>query len=185
MMEVTVKELLEKNLKGKIIVFQTDTVYGLGCLLNDELAIEKIYAIKKREKKKPLAVLVGDMKSANALLKYPKRLKPYAERFWPGALTIVSEKSDEVSDIVSRGMSTVGIRMPDDALAKSLLEHFGPMIVTSLNLSSEHSILMYKDALAFEDSVDYIVKGNDLEGIASTVLNIDTNKVLRNGAVKI
>lgn len=184
-MEVTVETLLEKDLKGRVIVFETDTVYGLGCLIGDELAIEKMYAIKKREKKKPFAVLVAKAEDAYTLIKYPKRLRPYASYYWPGAMTFVSEKSDRVSDITSRGLDTVGVRLPDNDTAYRILNHFGAMVVTSLNVANKPPVVRYEAALAFEDKVDYIVKGGNTSGGVSTVFDIDNNRILRSGRLEV
>ncbi|MFP4078523.1 MAG: L-threonylcarbamoyladenylate synthase [Bacillota bacterium] len=184
-MELTKEALLKKDLEGKVIIFKTDTVYGIGALLNDEAAIERIYAIKKRDKKNPLAVLVDNEETARRLVKEPSKVLPFMRKYWPGALTLVTRKSDEVSDSVTRGKDTVGIRMPDDPDALSILSHFGPMAVTSLNLSSEPPVLNYQDALAFKASVDYIVKGNDLDSIASTVYDVDRDVVLRQGSITV
>ncbi|MFW6298302.1 MAG: L-threonylcarbamoyladenylate synthase [Bacillota bacterium] len=184
-MELTKESLFEKDLEGKVIIFKTDTVYGIGALLNDEAAIERIYEIKKRDKTNPLAVLVDNEETARRLVKNPDKVMPYVKAYWPGALTLVTKKSDAVSDSVTRGKDTVGIRMPSDPDALAILSHFGPMAVTSLNLSSEPPVLKYLDALEFENSVDFIVKGDDLDSLASTVYDVDRNVVLRQGSITV
>ncbi len=182
-MIVSKQDLLKKDLKGKVVIFKTDTVYGIGALLNDADAVERIFEIKNRDKKNPLAVLVGHADDAYRLVHDPERIHPHVSEHWPGALTLVTKKSEAVSDAVTRGKKTVGIRMPDDTDALDILRCFGPMAVTSLNLSSEPPVLKYEDALKFEKVVDYVVEGDDLDSVASTVFDADEHRTLRQGAV--
>ncbi len=184
-MEISFNELLQKDLRGKVIIFPTDTVYGIGALLTDKSAVEKIYAIKKREENKPLAVLCGNLEDLAGLARNYETFASLAEKHLPGALTLVVDKKNVVPDYVTRGLDTVGIRIPDHTGARRLLNAFGPMAVTSLNLSSEPAILKYEDALAFAEQVDYIVKGPNLNAVASTVYDVRNNKVLRQGSITI
>ena len=79
----------------------------------------------------------------------------------------------------------MGIRIPGNEISLNLLQKHGPMVVTSLNLSSEPAITKLHDALSFEDQVDYIVEGPDLDSIPSTVYDLTQNKVLRQGEIKL
>ncbi len=185
MMETSLQAFLRKRITDEIVVFPTDTVYGIGCRYTEEDAIERIYAIKKREKEKPLAILCADIESARLLCKDPSALSPHAERHWPGPLTLVVEKSERVPLSVTRGKDTVGIRIPAHKTAQAILERFGPMAVTSLNESHEPPVLRYDDALAFSDRVDCIVEGEDLDGTPSTVYDTIHRKTLRKGDIDI
>lgn len=179
-MQLTVEALLTKNLKGKVSLFQTEKGYELACLLNDELAIEKIYAITRREKKTPFTVLVGTIEDAYALVKHPKRVKPYAQHYWPGAVTLITMKRDIVKDVVSRGKNTVGVRLTDDHKAKRITKHFGPLVVSNPARAYGEQITNFDDALQYENVVDYIVKG-DIQGSQTTfVFDVDNNKVVSN-----
>lgn len=181
-MEINVKKLLEIDLKDEVIVFQTDTVYGIGCLLNSEQGVRRIYDIKRRDGVKPLAVLCGNMEQVKSICKWTDT--PLVKH-WPGALTLVVPKNDLVGDFVTSGFDTVGVRIPNDEIALSILNHFGPMAVTSLNLSSEPAILKYKDALAYNSIVDYLVTGTDLSNLSSTVYDVVNKKVLRQGEISV
>ncbi len=180
-MIVQVNDLLKINLTDKTIAFQTDTVYGVGTQLNSKKGVQKIYELKRREASKPLPVLCPSIEVAMTLVKDPKKLKKFAERYWPGAVTLVIKKSDLVPNYVTKNADTVGLRIPNDPLALMILNHVGPMAVTSLNYSSEPAILNYSDAVKFEPYVDILVEGSDLSSVSSTVYDIENKKVLRQG----
>ena len=183
--EISVKDLLKINIQDKVIVFQTDTVYGIGALLGSKLGVKKIYQVKSRESKKPLAVLCANIEQVRTLVKDFDSVSHYAEKHWPGALTLILKKQDIVQDFVTSGYDTVGVRIPNDKIALQILETFGPMAVTSLNVTSEPAILKYKDAMMFVHEVDYIVKGKDLNNLSSTVYDCTNRKILRQGDISL
>ena len=185
-MVITLSELLKKKLQGKVIIFETDTVYGIGCLYRDVESVKRIYEIKKREPKKPMALLCANIDQVKTLVTNFEVGEPYASKYWPGALTLIFNKNnDEIDDVITSNQPTVGIRIPDSETALKILSHFGPMVVTSLNLSSEPAILKYSDALAFDSVADYIVSGQDLSAVASTVYDPSCHKTLRQGKIVI
>jgi len=184
-MIVTLAELLKKDLRGKTVVFPTDTVYGLGCLLNDIEATKKIYQIKQRDGQKPLAVLVSSYKDALGLIEENPIFIELAKKYWPGALTLIAKKTDLVMpEAVSNGL-TVGIRQPNHPVALEILSHFGPMTTTSLNLSTQPAILQFHEVLSYLDQVDYIIDGGNLSSPSSTVYDTMSMKVLRQGDIVI
>ncbi|MFH0954974.1 MAG: L-threonylcarbamoyladenylate synthase [Candidatus Micrarchaeota archaeon] len=109
--------------KGKLVVFPTETVYGLGANAFDEKAVRKIFKAKKRPADNPLIVHIANKKQANQLAKkIPKKARILMKRFWPGPLTIVLKKKKIVPRIVTAGLSTVGIRFPLHPVARKLIE---------------------------------------------------------------
>ncbi len=184
-MIISLEKLLKIDLKDEVIVFQTDTVYGVGCLINSEIGVNKIYELKKREKRNPLAVLCANIEQVKEVVNQFELGEEYATKFWPGALTLIYPKKDIIGDFITSGFKTVGVRIPSDSTALSILEKFGPMAVTSLNLSSEPPILKFKDTLSFNNDVDYIVDGTNLSSISSTVYDVVNKKVLRQGTIQI
>lgn len=184
-MSIELKELLQKKLTNEVVIFQTDTVYGIGCLIDSKQGVEKIYSIKHRESKKPLAVLCANIEQARQLVENFEVGEEYAKKYWPGALTLIFKKKSIVGDYITSGFDTVGIRIPNDPIALAILSQFGPMAVTSLNISSEPAILKYEDALAFENQVDYLVEGKDLSSLSSTVYDCINGKVLRKGDISL
>ncbi len=178
-------DLLKINLKDEVIIFETDTVYGIGCLIDSEIGIKRIYEVKKREDKKPLAILCANIEQVKKLVQDFENHRYLAELHWPGALTLIFNKNMGVSDTITSGFNTVGVRIPKDTTALRILEKYGPMAVTSLNISSEPALLSFEDTLAFKNRVDYIVKGRDLSSISSTVYDCVNNKILRQGTILI
>lgn len=184
-MIIDVEDLLKIDLKDEVIVFETDTVYGIGCLIDSEIGIKRIYDIKKREEKKPLAVLCSSNNQVKKIVKDFESNSYLADKYWPGALTLIFNKTNVISDSITSGFSTVGVRIPNDKIALEILEKYGPMAVTSLNISSEPAILKFEDTLTFLDDVDYIIKGKNLSSISSTVFDCVNDIVLRQGEIKI
>lgn len=184
-MRIHVTDLMEKELQDDVLVFETDTVYGIGCLLNSEQGVKRIYDIKKRDGKKPLAVLCANLEQVKMLVNCDEKYLYYGKKYWPGALTLVLPKKDIVGDFLTSGFDTVGVRIPNDEIALTILRKFGPMAVTSLNLSSEPAILTYQKALEYENKVDYLVDGTDLNSLSSTVYDPVNNRVFRQGEIKI
>ncbi|MDC7243084.1 MAG: L-threonylcarbamoyladenylate synthase [Sphaerochaetaceae bacterium] len=174
---------LDYDLKGKIIAFPTDTVYGIGCLYEDESSIMKIYDIKGRDYSKPMVILCSNLSQVKSLIKKNSKIPDKLIKHWPGKLTIIFFKNEKVYDIITSGMNTVGIRIPGNKISLDLLNKYGPMVVTSLNYSKEPAITNYQDVLKFEKLVDYIIPGGDLSSVPSTVYDSISDRVLRQGDI--
>ena len=183
-MEITIDEFLKLNIKDEVFIIETDTVYGLGCLMGSSIAAKKILDIKKRSKSKHFSLLVSNINQVDELTLNYRDSIDLINKYWPGALTIIFKKSSLVPSYVSSD-DTVGLRMPDNEKTLKAIEKFGPMIMTSLNESGEAPIIKYEDTLKYKNIVDYIVKGLDLNSIPSTVYDAINNKVLRQGTIKI
>lgn len=175
---------------GCPIIFPTDTVYGLGVAVKHATSPGAIYDLKLREADKPIAWLVGGI---DALGWYGRsvdaRVRDLAERYWPGALTIIVEASDEVPIGFRSRMGTVGLRMPDSELALSLIEAAGPLATSSANIAgmgAPRTLAQVDPRLL--GRVD-VVLGDDTapSGVASTVIDASNGafRVLRQGAVKL
>ncbi len=184
-MEISVFELLEKNIKDEVIVFQTDTVYGIGCLVSSKIGVKRIYEIKKRDGNKPLAVLCANLEQVKSVVLDFTLCEELGRKFWPGALTLILPKKEIVGNNITSGLNTVGVRIPSDDIALKILSKFGPMAVTSLNLSSEPAILKYDEAVKYSSLVDYVVKGRNLDSFSSTVYDCINKKTLRKGEISI
>jgi L-threonylcarbamoyladenylate synthase len=176
-----------------VIAFPTDTVWGLGCLPDSQLAVKKIYEIKKREAKKPL-ILMSD-KIGNFLpyvTTFNKTAKELIKNHFPGALTLVTEKSIKTPDFITSNFNTVGIRIPDNDVFKEICENIKGHVLatTSANLSGQPSAKTYQQAIEnMKDKADLIIEdfGQSAKGIESTVVFVsaDEIKILRQGAVKL
>ena len=177
--------------RGGIVAFPTETVYGLGANAFNPLAVARIFEAKRRPYFDPLIVHVashGD--PAKLVIDIPSDAKKLMERFWPGPLTVVLLKREEVPDIVTAGLPSVAIRMPKHEMALSLIEQADcPIAAPSANpfgylspTTAEH----VRDQLG--DQIDFILDGGTCEvGVESTIVSFSKGKprLLRPGGVEL
>lgn len=181
-MILDIDEFLKLNLKDEVFIIETDTVYGIGCLYNSIKGAKRILEIKNRPESKYFSLLVSNMDQVSMLTKDSDKYLDLTNKYWPGAVTFIYSKSDKVGQHITSN-DTVGIRMPDSKKTLKIIEHFGPIIMTSLNKSGEPAITKFSDVIKYERVVDYIIKGDDLSGIPSTVYDLKNNKTLRVGSI--
>lgn len=189
MEKVTVKELLEKDIREKVVAFPTDTVYGVGCIYNDEVAIKKIYELKNRDYSKPLAILTPSSDIAKYITSESEKANELMDKYWPGALTIIFKKSNLIPDIATSNKDTVGFRMPNSKIALSILKKFGIMTTTSINISGMSPLNDPKEIeKEFGEKIDYLVTEEEiLSSVSSTVVDAtgEEIKILRQGDIKL
>ena len=142
-----VEKIVKEIKKGNLVIIPTDTVYGISADMNNEKAIEKVFEAKKRDKNKPLILLVSNLEM---LKKYVKKISPLEEKiikkYMPGRLTMLFLKNEKVSDLVSAGSFFVGIRIPDDLNLIKIINKVGnPIISTSANISGENTVTNVKN----------------------------------------
>ncbi len=138
---------------NKLIIFPTDTVYGLGTTLDDKEGIDLIYNIKKRPKSKPLAILCADLEQIEEIAIVDARAKRIINKYMPGPLTVILNAKEKTAKLT--GLKTIGVRIPNLDLAINILKENGPMFVTSVNESGQTSLddyaiinQLYKDKVA-------------------------------------
>ncbi len=187
------KKLNDTLKNGGVISFVTDTVWGVGCLPNSKEGVEKIYSLKNRDTSKPLILMSNDIENLLPYVKtVPKKANQLIKNHFPGALTLIFEKTEKTPPTITSGNNTVGIRVPNNEFFKRLCEVIDGHVLatTSANLSSQPSAKNYEEAKNFiGEFVDYTFEdyGFEAKGLESTValaLN-DEIKILRQGAVKI
>ena len=193
MNRITLNELLNTNKEeffGKTICFITDTVWGIGAVIGKDFitAKDKIYEMKNRDYSKPLAILAP---SIDEIKKHVKINDPKVQELmlkWPGALTIVFEKSDEYFDEVTQ-LPTVGLRIPNSKVALSILNYLGFMATTSVNISGSAPLNDKEEIVKyFEEYIDYLVVDEEPQSkTSSTVVDVTTSpwKILRQGDIVI
>ena len=130
-----------------------------------------------------MVILCADMNQVYEVIEKSQKIPLKIEKHWPGKLTVVLFKNESVYDIISANRSTVGVRIPGNDISLKLLRKHGPMVVTSLNVSNEPAITKFKDVLTFQQVVDYIVEGPDLNSLPSTVYDLTRGIVLRQGEI--
>ncbi|MFH1856189.1 MAG: L-threonylcarbamoyladenylate synthase [Candidatus Omnitrophota bacterium] len=182
-LSLTMLELEElKNLleQGQLIVFPTETVYGVACFYDSEEGKRKIFEIKKREEKKKLPVMVNDIAVIKEYFKCESSflVEEVTRKFMPGPVTVILKCADG---------QNIGFRIPDDRFVLDLISFCGrPLAVTSANLSGEEAAVDFKEAYdIFHDKVSAIVDGGKRgSGLSSTVIDLTGQNmlVLREGA---
>lgn len=187
-----VSEVAKSIKEGKIAVFPTETVYGVGTNAYNEGSCKMIYKIKNRDEAKPLIVLISNYEMLNDIVDEEVELeKKIMENFWPGPLTIVlrKKKDSKIPNIITAGKEYVGIRMTSGKVATELIEKSGvPIVAPSANLSGNPTGKKMKNIInELGDKVDYILDFGDIEeeGKESTVIKIENNKIkiLREGKI--
>jgi len=183
------KTALDILKSGGLVAFPTDTVYGVGALAFDGIAIESIYTAKDRPPEKAIPILIGEiMDTVKVVTEFPQTARILAARFWPGPLTCVLTKKRTLPEAVS-ATSTVGVRIPDHAVARILLRYAGPMAVTSANISGQQSPSSAEEVFRQLDGrIPLIIDGGETPGgVPSTVVDCTSNeiKILREGPISL
>ena len=173
---------------GGLVVFPTETVYGLGANAYDENAVANIFKAKGRPQDNPLIVHISSLDQVKDIAAdIPEEFYKLAQRFMPGPLTVILKKSDKIPYVVTAGGDTVGVRMPDNAYTRQLIAKSFPLAAPSANRSKHISPTtaqhVYED---LNGEVDLILNDGACQvGIESTVLDltVDVPTILRPGAV--
>ncbi len=174
--------------RGKLVVFPTDTSYGLGADVTDVRAVTRIFQLKQRPLHKPIHIVVSSLQMAENYAYVSESALNLANHFLPGPLTLILRKKDTVSDLLSGGKETIGIRMPDNLIALALVERAGvPITATSANVSGRPDTYSVKDALdQLGNKVDlYLDIGILPKRLPSTILDLtlDPPEVCREGPI--
>lgn len=178
---------LEIILGGGVVAFPTDTVYGLGSTAFNNDAIEGIYKAKERPFEKAIPILLGEFDDMNRIVQHITPLAwKLANHFWPGPLTLILPKRDDLPRSISSS-SSVGVRIPNHSLARSLFQRAGPMAVTSANISGEQSPRSALEVYhQLNGRIPLIIDGGDTPGgVSSTVLDVTGVEpiILREGPI--
>lgn len=169
----------------EVIIFPTDTVYGIGASIYDKKSINKIYEIKGRDFNKPLAVLCNNVEQIKEFAIVTSDLEKLAQSFWPGALTLILKTNDKYKSLFNE--ETIGVRIPNHDIALKLTYDYGPLKTTSVNNSGEEPLNDYEIIKnRYENIVSTIYENNvGLSHVSSTVVDLtsDQIKVLRQGEI--
>ena len=183
------KLALEKLNSGLPIIFQTDTLPAIGCLPKFS---EIIYKIKKRDKDKPLILMGAENYQFNEIV-HESAFNDYrymASRYWPGPLTLIIPISRESESLLSSNDFTLGLRIPNSTIAKSLIRESGPLLTSSANLSGLPTATSPKEISIHLPNVDILgpVPWEECSGEASTIIsweNFGEWKIIREGQLSI
>lgn len=171
---------------GGLVITPTDTIYGImGDALNEDI-IRKVFKIKKRPFSKPLLLLMDSFEMVEEYTEeISEKERILMDRYWPGLVTFILKKNDKVSELITSGNDTVGVRIPDNKDLLGIISKLKrPVISTSANITGTEVItstqLLEKDLI---DNIDYIDDGGEVDSQSSTIIKIEDNKlvVLREG----
>ena len=164
---------------GDIVVFPTETVYGIGANALDKNAVKKIFIAKGRPSDNPLIVHVANKQDIGRVALTPSAVEQkLIDAFMPGPITIILRKKTVIPDIVSAGLDTVGIRMPSNKIANKIISAAGvPIAAPSANISGKPSGTRLKDIRdELESKVSVMIDGGETEvGLESTVVKVENN----------
>lgn len=172
---------------GDLIVYPSETVYGIGANIFDEAAIKKLFMVKHRPFDMPLSVGVADKKMASSIAEIDENAEKLIDKFMPGPLTIIVKKKDNVPHMVTSNSHKVGIRIPDHPVAMKIIKRTGPIVATSANLHSKPDAVRMEEAKEdLGDSVSvYIDSGPCTLGKPSTIVWLmdGETEIIRQGAI--
>ena len=188
---------------GGIIIFPTDTAFGIGCRIDNEEAVERLIKIKQRSSNQAFPVLVSDIEMAEKYFMtplpapdcvgrqagLPEKIKKLMQNYWPGGLTIIYQANQEsVSSLINGGGKNIGLRMPDNEMLLKIIEKIGvPIIGTSANFHDKPTPYTISEIdKRMIKQVDYVISGECNGKLTSTVIDCTQNpwKIIRQGKVK-
>jgi len=186
--EIKIREAAESIKAGGTVVFPTETVYGLGADALNAEAVEKIFKAKGRPQDNPLIIHVASKNIEAYAKEIPEVANRLIDEFWPGPLTIILKKKDIIPNVTSANLDSIGIRMPDNNIARKLIELSNTTIAApSANISGRPSPTDFQRCIEdLDGKVDYILGGEQSDiGVESTIVDCTLNPpvVLRPGGI--
>lgn len=173
---------------GGIIIFPTDTAFGIGCRIDDRQAVARLFRLRRRPSEKAVPILVASIEMAEKYAIISPSGEDLVKKYWPGGLTIVVNNKEVPSKVIGGG-KTVGLRMPNHSSALMLIKKVGvPIIGCSANFAGEATPYNMSDLNPeLVKLVDFVLSGRTSIKKSSTVVDCSNNKlkVLREGAVKV
>ncbi|GBE18947.1 threonylcarbamoyl-AMP synthase [archaeon BMS3Abin16] len=169
---------------GGLVVYPTDTLYGLGCSALDEEAVQRVFEVKKRDPTNPLSIAVCNLRMLRRYTSFDSQAMRVMECFLPGPVTFVLRKK-ALPDVLTGGGGSVGVRIPESRVALKLIMEVGvPIVSTSANISGQAPPETADEVMAQLPEVDLILDGGKIAGRGSTIIDLTTcpPRILREGA---
>ena len=191
--EKDVNEIADIIKRGGIVIFPTDTVYGIG-VLPEKKPVERLYEIKKRDPSKKMIALIDNLDTVREIVdetqENMKRIGKVLGTFWPGELTVIFKADKKFTEKFDENMDTVGIRIPENETALKIIKAAGGIVLTtSANISGEEAVKKFEDINEkLLSNVDGVVKDTSvLTGVPSTIIKYEKGKItlLRKGNIEI
>lgn len=176
--------------RGKIAVFPTDTIYGILGSAQIPETVERIYKLKKRDRKKPFIILISSLEDLKKFNISPSQKSgDFLNKIWPGKVSVILDLPEKNNlKYLHRGTNSLSFRLPDDPSLIELIKKSGPLVAPSANLEGEKESENINDAKDyFKEAVDFYIDGGEKKSKPSTLIKIENNKItiLREGEVKI
>jgi L-threonylcarbamoyladenylate synthase len=175
--------------KDGLIVYPTETFYGLGANCFSTEAVKKIFTLKRRDRTKPLPVVISELSMLDSVVEdIPSAAEPFLRRYWPGPLTVIFPANPLLPEDLLGAAKSIGVRLPAHAELRELVSHAGfPITATSANISGEKELSNSKKVVdVFTGKVDCIVDGGNTKGgLPSTVIDftLPAPRILREGVI--
>ena len=187
--DIVAKEAIDKMIHmlndEKIIAFPTETVYGLAAKYGSIKALNRLFEAKMRPMNKSITMMLSNIEDIQKYAKVTLRDEKVISAFMPGAITVILNKKDDVPLEMTCGKTTLGIRIPDDAFVRELIDRIGcPLMVTSANISGKPDCITSQDVLTqLDGKIDLIVEGESGHLLPSSVVDLTREKIqlLRQG----
>ena len=185
-------EIIKKIKNGGVVVFPTDTVYGIGAIPEKE-SLNKIYKIKHRDFSKKIIALISNNDVLKSIIDEREedlsKIQKILQFYWPGELTVIFKANKEFINKFDKTMETIGVRIPKSKIALELIEKVGGILLTSSeNLSGGKTVINMEDIdTAIINKVDIVIEAEEnLTGIPSTIIKYENGKIslLREGNIK-
>ncbi|SFC15869.1 L-threonylcarbamoyladenylate synthase [Halobiforma haloterrestris] len=170
---------------GELVVYPTETVYGLAADALEADAVERVFEAKDRDRSKPISFAVPSVPAALQHVRATERERRFMATFLPGPVTVLCRRGEEVPDVLTAGADRVGVRVPDHDLALALCERAGtPITATSANVSGRESVRTAGDlGSEIREAAAVVLDGGRTEGTESTVVDVSSETIHRRGAM--
>jgi L-threonylcarbamoyladenylate synthase len=180
-LEIAIEKAIRVLSRDGLVVYPTETIYGLGVDALSEIAVYKVYEAKQRQIGNPISVAISDIEMIHGIAYVDEFAEKFIQKFLPGPVTVVVPVKNSLPSVLSGGTGKVGIRYPNHAIALALIEKFdGPITSTSANVSGGASPVTLEQV---NTPYDHLIDGGGLPGIPSTVIDLTTGKIERPGAL--
>ncbi|MFB6188430.1 MAG: L-threonylcarbamoyladenylate synthase [Halapricum sp.] len=177
----SVADAAEAIRRGELVVYPTETVYGLGADALDPDAVQRVFDAKGRSRDKPVSLAVPDAQAAREYTEPTDLEDAFIREFLPGPVTVLVQRREMVPDVLTAGREQVGVRVPDHELALSLLAEVAPITATSANVSGQPSVRRVADLDAITEAVSVVLDGGETGGTGSTVVDVEAGVIHRRG----
>lgn len=191
--EKDVNKIVNIIKRGGVVIFPTDTVYGIG-VLPEKKPVERLYEIKKRDPSKKMIALIDNLDTVREIVdetqENMKRIGKVLDTFWPGELTVIFKADKKFTEKFDENMDTIGVRIPENKTALKIIKAAGGIVLTtSANISGEEAVKKFEDINEkLLSNVDGVVKDTSvLTGVPSTIIKYEKGKItlLRKGNIEI